>query len=185
VKKVCIICGKEFEGKTDAKYCSDECRKQGEEIHKRLYNIKRKHERRWVGWYERHKREVSERRKEYYYNVQKKNDETLSLRKAMRRDGEGKKIPEIQDYLEELHKAVRFLDGEDIILNDIGLRIVNFLDSCRRAWITVVPRENQHIDRVLNFIEAENLSEQERDTVIEFLQNHEKKLTKDFCLTIT
>ena len=98
----------------------------------------------------------------------------------MRRDGEGKKIPELNDYVKELHKAVRFLDGEDIILNDIGLRIVNFLDSCRRAWITIVPKENQHIDRVLNFIEAENLSQQEQNIVIDFLQNHEKKLTKIF-----
>ena len=185
MKKVCVICGKEFEGKTDAKYCSDECRKQGKEIQKRLYNIKRKHERRWVGWYERHKREVLERRKEYYYNVQKKNEVTMSLRKVIRRDGGGKKRVELLDYVDALHKAVRFLDGEEIILNDIGLRIVNFLDSCRRAWISVVPVENQHIDRVLNFIEAENLSQQEQNIVIDFLQNHKQRLTKNFCLTIT
>ena len=178
MKKVCVICGKEFEGKTNARYCSDECRAEGEKLAKQRYNIKRRHERRWVGWYNKHKLEVSLRRKLYYYNVQKKDEERL--RKVMRRDGEGKKIPEIQDYVDALHKAVRFLDGEDIILNDIGLRIVNFLDSCRRAWISIVPTENQHIDRVLNFIEAENLSQQEQNIVIDFLQNHEKRLTKIF-----
>ena len=185
MKKVCVICGKEFEGKTNARYCSDECRAEGEKLVNQRYNIKRKHKRRWVGWYNKHKLEISVRRKEYYYNVQKQRDMAMSLRKVMRRDGEGKKIPEIQDYVKELHKAVRYLDGENIILNDIGLRIINFLDSCRRAWISVVPVENQHIDRVLNFIEAENLSQQEQNIVIGFLQNHEKKLTKNFCLTIT
>ena len=42
MKKICAICGKEYEGNTSSKYCSEECRKVAIRKYVRKYQEKNK-----------------------------------------------------------------------------------------------------------------------------------------------
>lgn len=91
MKRVCSICGKEFEpNRSFQKYCSKECRRQGHILTNREYRQKHKEETKTCRkqYYLEHKEQIKAYRKQYY----QKNKERI---KAYQRMMEKTNNPEI------------------------------------------------------------------------------------------
>jgi hypothetical protein len=151
MKRVCPICGKEFDAWANQKYCSLECAREAKKLQNRMYR-KIDHGNRWVGWYKAksEKRMYSEGR--MYFVIRRE-----------------KGLISKEEYARGLKDAV---DSLYIMKNktDIGVRIAMFLRSCLKAWESgVVPEENKRIDQVLRFLDAELLSEEDKEKIVNYL----------------
>ena len=163
MKLICQWCRKEFEGKVYRKFCSEKCRKEARQYYQHLYYVKtRKVKKTWKG--------LQEYDREKFQRYKKQTDRTKQEGKMfwVVRNEFGKHIT-FEEYLKELKKTTKYLSGYRTRLNRVGLRIFMFLYSLRRAWQTIVPKEDQDIDRVMRFLDAQALSKTLQDVLIRFL----------------
>jgi len=163
MKLVCQWCGKEFESNIYRKFCSEKCRKEATQYYQHLYYVKtRKIKENWEG--------LQKYDRESYQRYQEQKDRTKQEGRMfwVVRSEFGKHIT-FEEYLKELEKTIKYLSGHHAHLNQVGLRIFMFLHSLKRAWQTIVPKEDQDVERVLRFLDAYALNKTLQDALIRFL----------------
>jgi hypothetical protein len=87
---------------------------------------------------------------------------------SIMRDEKNKKL-KFDRYLKDLRDAIKFVNSEETHISISGLRIVMFLRSLIKAWQTIVPLQDQDIDRVMRFLNADLLEENYKNTLTKLL----------------
>jgi len=169
MKLVCEWCGKEFESKNYRKFCSKQCRSEATQYYQHLYYVERtKAKKKWEGL-QRYDRQDFEQYKNSKEFRRRHNEGSMF---AVVRDEKNKRL-KFDRYLKDLQDAIKFVNGEKTHISIVGLRIVLFIKSLIKAWRTVVPPQEQDIDRVMRFLDADLLDEKYKNTLTRLL-NFEK-----------
>ena len=170
MKLTCEWCGKEFESPTYHKFCSKQCRSEATQYYQHLYYLERtKGKKEWEGL---HKYD-----RESFTQYKASRDRTKQEgRMFWVIKSEITKNITFDKYLNELKRAIQCLEGSEIHLNFVGMRIFVFLKSLIRAWQNIVPKEDQDIDRVLRFLDAYSLEESYKNILTELLNFENLKI---------
>jgi hypothetical protein len=163
MKLVCQWCGKEFESKVYRKFCSKQCRSEASQYYQHLYYLERiKEKKEWEG--------LQKYDREGFQQYQKQKDRTKKEgRMFWVIKNEISKNITFEKYLKDLERAIKYFSGDQICLNQCGVRIFMFLKSLIQAWQTVVPKEDQDVERVFRFLDAYSLNKTLQDMLTRFL----------------
>ena len=172
MKLTCEWCGKEFESKIFRKFCSKQCHSEAIQYYQHLYYLERtKGKKEWEGLHKYDRQDFEQYKRSKGFR-RKHNEGSMFL---VVRDEKNKRLT-LDRYLNDLRDAIKFVNGEKTRISVVGLRIVIFLKSLIKAWQTIVPPQDQDIDRVIRFLYADLLEENYKNILTELLNFENLKI---------